>query len=68
MIVNVASMQKEILQGNFKLKISEKMAPKARIEKFALEPVAYFLHKRRDFLSRLNNKKELYEKKDIIEY
>jgi hypothetical protein len=29
------SMQKEILKGKFRLNISEKMAPNARIEKYA---------------------------------
>lgn len=39
-----------------------------RIEKFAQEPVAYFLHKNRDFLQRLNNKNDQYEKKDLYEF
>jgi hypothetical protein len=40
----------------------------SRVEKFAEEPVAYFLHKRRDFLQRLHSKKEEFEQKAIIGY
>ena len=50
LVANETAMQKEILKGNFQLKISEKMNAPSRIEKFAQEPVAYYLHKRRDFL------------------
>lgn len=63
-MIDDASKQKEILKGNFKLKISEKMQNPFKIERYAQEPVAYFLHKNRDFLQRLYNKREQFEKKD----
>lgn len=61
-------MQKEILQGNFTLRISDKLPSNNRIELYALEPVAYFLHKKRDFLERLHSKKEFFDRKELIEY
>jgi hypothetical protein len=46
-------MQQEILKGKFKLRINDKMEISHKIGKYAQEPVAYYLHKRRDFLQRL---------------
>jgi hypothetical protein len=37
--------KRKFSRASFVLNISEKMAPNARIEKYAQEPVAYFLHK-----------------------
>jgi hypothetical protein len=38
------------------------MDTKLKIERFAAEPIAFHLHKKRDFLNRLfGNKKELKE-------
>jgi hypothetical protein len=39
-----------------------------QIEKFAQEPVAYFLHKKRDFLHRLFKTKALGSEREILEY
>jgi hypothetical protein len=39
-----------------------------KIGKYAQEPVAYYLHKRRDFLQRLFKTKEHMEEKEILEY
>lgn len=68
LVIDDAAMQKEILKGNFKLRISNKMKNPFKIEKYAQEPVAYFLHKNRDFLQRLYSKKDQFEKKDIYEF
>lgn len=50
LVADQKAMQKEILKGNFTLKISDNMKTPYKIEKYAQEPVAYFLHKKRDFL------------------
>jgi hypothetical protein len=47
--------QKEILKGRFTLKISSQMPFELQIQKFAGENVAFYLHKKRDFLIRLMN-------------
>lgn len=39
-----------MLKGNFQLKLNEKMSTKRKIERFAAEPIAFHLHKKRDFL------------------
>jgi hypothetical protein len=56
------------LKGHFKLRISSLMKPASQIEKYAQEPVAYYLHKRRDFLHRLLCNRDQHEDKDILEY
>jgi dsDNA-binding SOS-regulon protein len=56
------------LKGKFQLKISESLQKSHRIEKYAQEPVAYFLHKKRDFLQRLFKTKAKMEDREIIEY
>ncbi len=49
-----------MLRGNFELQLNNKMKTNQKIEKFAGEPVAFHLHKKRDFLDwLLSNKKEL---------
>ena len=61
-------MQQEILKGKFKLKISDHLEKPQRIEKYAQEPTAYFLHKKRDFLQRLFRTKAQLEEREIIDY
>ena len=68
LVVDQQSMQQEIMKGKFKLKISEKLVGSERIEKYAQEPTAYFLHKRRDFLQRLFKTKAFMEEREILEY
>lgn len=64
-----ATTQKEILKGHFILCLNDKMDTPLRIEKYAQEPVAYFLHKRRDFLERLFNKNNKFaENRELLEY
>lgn len=45
--------QKEIYSGRYSLKISSRMPIHMQIEKFAGEEIAFHLHKKRDFLGRL---------------
>ena len=52
-IVNENKVIEEKLKGNFILNISTKLPEPLRIAQFGNEPVAFYLHKRRDFLSRL---------------
>jgi len=68
LVINQVSKQKEILKGKFQLKISESLQKSHRIEKYAQEPVAYFLHKKRDFLQRLFKTKAMMEDREILEY
>lgn len=68
LVVNQVSKQKEILKGKFQLKISDTLLKSQRIEKYAQEPVAYFLHKKRDFLQRLFKTKAMLEDREILEY
>jgi hypothetical protein len=46
----------EKLKGNFIVNISTKLPEPMRISKFANEPIAFYLHKKRDFLPRLKGK------------
>lgn len=46
-------MNKEKLRGKFNLTINRTLPMKKQIEKFANEPVAYYLHKKRNFLEKL---------------
>ena len=48
--------QIETLKGHFKLRINSKQPMPKKIEKFACEPVAFYLHKKNDFLHRLEGK------------
>lgn len=44
----------EKLKGKYMLKIKEQLPPPMRINQFANEPVAFHLHKKRDFFKRLD--------------
>ena len=45
-----------MLNGRYNLKINERQAMPKKIEKFACEPVAFYLHKKNDFMTRLEGK------------
>lgn len=47
----------EKLRGNFHVKISKELPEPLRISQLANEPVAFYLHKKGDFLPRLRGKK-----------
>lgn len=44
---------KELMRGNFKVKINKRLKTSKKIEMFAQEPLCFFIHKRRDFLHRV---------------
>jgi hypothetical protein len=46
----------EKLRGNFKVNIRKDLPEPLRVSQLANEPIAYFLHKKGDFLPRLNGK------------
>ena len=56
-IVDERMVTEEKLKGNFLINISTQLPEPLRIAQFANEPVAFYLHKRRDFLPRLRGKK-----------
>lgn len=56
--------QVEVLNGRYNLKINGRQPMAKRIEKFACEPVAFYLHKKNDFLTRLAGKDEQSKFKD----
>ena len=47
--------QKEIYDGRYTLNINQKMPQEIQIQRFAGEKIAFYLHKKRDFLMRLEN-------------
>lgn len=55
-VVDDKSVIEEKLRGNFEIRIREDLPANLRIEQLAYEPVAFHLHKRRDFLPRLEGK------------
>eukprot|EP00347_Sterkiella_histriomuscorum_P011478 403372302 len=60
--------QQEILKGNYYLNINDTLDLKLKIQKFAAEPVAFFLHKKGDFLQRLMSNRKFIEEQDRVEY
>jgi hypothetical protein len=68
LVADQISMQQEILKGNFKIKINDQIDNALQIEKYAQEPVAYFLHKKRDFLHRLFKTKAIASERETLEY
>lgn len=44
---------REKLKGGFKLKISKHMKMPQKIEKYAQEPVVFHLHKKRNFIRKI---------------
>ena len=53
--------RKEIMKGNYELQMSHKLPFHIKIERFASEPVAFHLYKKRDFIKKLLNIKEITE-------
>ena len=51
-------VQAAILQGNYRLKMNPFLPTPKKIERFAQEPVAFYLHKKRDFLTRVSRQEE----------
>ena len=51
--------QIEVLNGRYNLKINARQSMPKKIEKFACEPVAFYLHKKNDFLTRLLGKDQV---------
>ena len=47
---------REKLRGNFKVNIRKDLPEPLRVSQLANEPIAYFLHKKGDFLPRLSGK------------
>ena len=45
----------EKLQGRFKLKINDKLPMHTKIEKYANESLAFYLHKKRNFIDKLKH-------------
>lgn len=44
---------REKLKGSFKLKINKNMKMPQKIEKYAQEPVVFYLHKKRNFIRKI---------------
>jgi len=55
---------KELLAGRYRVKFNKGLTFKKRVERMAEEPVAYYLHKRRDFIDRLKKIQAAEEKED----
>ena len=46
-------MNKEKFKGHFQLKVNENMPMNKKIEKYGLDPVAFHLHKNRNFMKKI---------------
>ena len=46
--------QMEMMKGRYEVNMSSKLSLPKKIVKFAYEPVAFYLHKKRDFINRLD--------------
>lgn len=46
---------REKLKGKFKLMINKQLDRHTKIEKYANEPISFYLHKNRNFLRKLDN-------------
>lgn len=51
-----------MMKGWYEVNLSKKLPLPKKIVKFAYEPVAFYLHKKRDFISRLQKTNEADEK------
>jgi len=51
--------QIEVLKGRYTLKINSKCPMNKKIEKFACEPMSFYLHKKNDFFTRLTGKDKI---------
>ena len=48
----------EKMKGRFKVSINKDLAMKKQIQKFGNEPIVFYLHKHRNFLQKLENRKQ----------
>ena len=46
------------MKGRFKVSINKDLAMKKQIQKFGNEPIVFYLHKHRNFLQKLENRKQ----------
>ena len=56
-LIDPRLVNNEKLKGRFTLIINKDLPMKKQIEKFANEPVAYYLHKNRNFIEKLESRK-----------
>ena len=49
-----SAKNKEMLLGNFKLKINRKLSKMRKIECFSGDAMIFFLHKKRNFIEKIN--------------
>ena len=57
--INKRKMLKDKLQGRYDLMINKGLPFNKKIQKFAADPHAFHLHKRRDFCERLDSSYEV---------
>ena len=66
-LASESAMNKEKLAGKFKLKMSKKLSKYRKIECFSQDGMIYFLHKKRNFIEKINRQEkeddELQQKK-----
>ncbi len=60
--------QLDILHGKFHLRINKKLPYHRKIERFAQEPNAYYLHKKNDFIKRINRAAQNLDRKDETQF
>eukprot|EP00347_Sterkiella_histriomuscorum_P015555 403356589 len=60
--------QLDVLRGQFHLRLNRKLPFVRKIEKYANEPVAFYLHKKRDFLQRIDQMEHNMDRKDEREF
>ena len=53
---NEKRTQIEILKGRYSIHLGRKLPFNRKVEKFAFEPMAFHLHKKRDFFIRLEDR------------
>ena len=54
-----------MLRGKFYLKLDKKLTFKSKVEKFANDPLAFYLHKNNDFFRRLKKHQKLKDDEDV---
>ena len=61
-----AKMQNEKMKGRFEVTINKNLEMKKRIQKFGNEPICYYLHKNRNFLQKLEDKRNRVTAEDKV--
>ena len=61
-----AKMQNEKMKGRFEVTINKNLEMKKRIQKFGNEPICYYLHKNRNFLQKLEDKRNRVTAQDKV--